>query len=94
MVSKFVSYNDTLINNKAYKAFIPWTEEQQKNIPTYTNCVALKNGWGWEIPLWNGIYYGYVHSNRFADPIENEDKIEFLQKVFYQEKVVEDLSIL
>lgn len=74
MGSKFVSYNDTLINNKAYKAFIPWTEEQQKKIPTYTNCVALKNGWCWEIPLWNGMSYGYVHSNRFADPIEIEDE--------------------
>jgi len=72
--SKHISYDHVLLNHKAYKAFIPWTEEQQKKIPNYTNCVALKNGWVWEIPLWNGMSYGYVHSNRFADPIEIEDE--------------------
>ena len=74
MGAKFISYNKTLLNHKAYKTFIPWTEEQKKKIPNYTNCVALKNGWCWEIPLWDGMSYGYVHSNKFADPLTIEDE--------------------
>lgn len=70
MGAEFIDYNKTLINNRVVRAKVPYTdkEEQLKN---YTNCVALKNGWCWEIPLWDNLSLGYVHSLKFS----TEDEI-------------------
>ena len=74
----YISFGDTLINNRVLRAKIPYTnkEEQLKN---YTDSVALKNGWCWHIPLWDHMSVGYVHTNKFATPEEIES--EFFEHV-------------
>ena len=73
MGEDYISFENTLINNKAIVAKIPYTDKEDQ-LKNYTNCVALDNGWCWEIPLWNHLSVGYVHSNKFAtsDEIEKE----------------------
>jgi len=57
---------DSMINDRVLSCKIPYTnkEEQLKN---YTNNVAMDNGWCWEIPLWDGLSLGYVHTLKFAN---------------------------
>ena len=74
---EFISFSDTLINNKALVAKIPYTDKENQ-LKNYTDCVALKNGWCWEIPLWDGLSVGYVHTNKFAT--EEEIEKEFFDR--------------
>ena len=76
MQEEYISFEDTLINNKCLRTKIPYTNKQDE-IKNYTNCVALDNGWCWEIPLWENLSLGYVHSNKFASPKE-------IEKEFYE----------
>jgi tryptophan halogenase len=69
MNEKFIDYGDTLINNKALVSKFKYKDKNQQ-LKSYTNCHALKNGWCWEIPLWNEISVGYVHTNKFASKEE------------------------
>ena len=77
MKEEYISFSDTLINNKALTAKIPYTDKD-KQLKNYTNCVALDNGWVWEIPLWEHISIGYVHTNKFAS--EDEVKQELFDR--------------
>ena len=74
MGEDYISFENTLINNKAIVAKIPYTDKEDQ-LKNYTNCVALDNGWCWEIPLWNHLSVGYVHSNKFATPDEIEKEL-------------------
>lgn len=67
---KYINFNDTLINNRVIRSKFLY-KNKNTQLKNYTNCVALKNGWCWEIPLWDGISVGYVHSTKF----ETEDQI-------------------
>jgi len=69
MGATYETYSNTLINNRALICKVPYSdkEEQLKN---YTNNVAMENGWCWEIPLWDGMSLGYVHSLKFSDKSE------------------------
>jgi len=78
MGEDYIPFSDTLINNKALVAKIPYTDKE-KQLKNYTNCVALDNGWCWEIPLWDGLSVGYVHTNKFAT--EEEVEKEFFKYV-------------
>ena len=73
MGEEYVSYGDTLINNKVLRAQVPY-KNKEKELKNYTNCVALKNGWCWEIPLWDKMSVGYVHTNKFATKEEIEEE--------------------
>ena len=77
MKEEYISFSDTLINNKALTAKIPYTDKD-KQLKNYTNCVALDNGWVWEIPLWEHMSIGYVHTNKFAT--EDEVKQELFDR--------------
>ena len=77
MKEEYISFGDTLINNKALTAKIPYTDKD-KQLKNYTNCVALDNGWVWEIPLWEHMSIGYVHTNKFAT--EDEVKQELFDR--------------
>ena len=77
MEEEYISFSDTLINNKALTAKIPYTDKD-KQLKNHTNCVALKNGWCWEIPLWEHMSVGYVHTNKFAT--EDEVKQELFDR--------------
>jgi len=78
MRENYISYDNTLINNKALVAKVPYTDKD-KQLKNYTNSVALKNGWIWETPLWDCMAYGYVHTNMFATEEEIEE--EFFEHV-------------
>ena len=73
----FVPYSKTLINNRVVTAKLEYTnkEEQLKN---YTNNVTMDNGWCWEIPLWDGLSVGYVHSLKFTTEEQIEE--EFVKR--------------
>lgn len=93
MGSNFVNYNNTLINNRVLRIKIPYTDKE-KQLKNYTNCVALNNGWCWEIPLWDSLSLGYVHSLKFAD--ESTVLQEFIQHADRHHAKVkeEDISII
>jgi len=62
----YVDFSNTLINNRVIRAKVSY-KNINNQLKNYTNCFALKNGWCWEIPLWNGMSVGYVHSLRFSE---------------------------
>ena len=74
MEEEYIPYDNTLINNKAITVKVPY-KNKEKQLKNYTNCVALDNGWVWEIPLWDSLAYGYVHTNRFASEKEIEQEL-------------------
>ena len=78
MGEEYISYDKTLINNKALVAKVPY-KHKKIQLKNYTNCVALDNGWVWETPLWDCLAYGYVHTNKFAS--ENEIEQEFFNHI-------------
>ncbi len=78
MREDYISYSNTLINDKAITAHIPYTDPE-KQLKNHTNCVALNNGWCWSIPLWDRMSYGYVHTNMFAS--EEEIEKEFFEHI-------------
>jgi len=73
----YKSYANTLINHRAVAAKIPYTDKNQQ-LTSYTNNVTMDNGWCYEIPLWDGMSVGYVHSLKFTTP-EKVDQ-EFIDR--------------
>ena len=67
----FVSYADTLINNRVITAKIPY-QNKNKQLKNYTNNISMRNGWCWENHLWDGISVGYVHTLKFSSKEEIE----------------------
>jgi tryptophan halogenase len=68
----FISTKDNLPNNKAYFAPVQYTDKD-KEMQTFTNATALKNGWAWNTPLWSRIGTGYIYSDEF---ISDEDALQ------------------
>lgn len=67
----FVSFHDTLHNDRAVATVIPYIDKQAE-MENYTSCTAIDAGWVWNIPLWNRIGTGYVYSSKFATEEEAE----------------------
>lgn len=72
----FVDYSHIIPNNMAWATHIPY-RDKKKECVSYTNCTALKNGWVWNIPLWENVGTGYVYSNEF---VSDEDALEEFKK--------------
>jgi len=72
MGSKFISFNDVLLNDTALATRIPYIDIE-KELTNVTDCCALKNGWVWNIPLWSRIGTGYCYSSKFTTK-ENAEK--------------------
>lgn len=91
---EYISYEKILPNNHAWAVQMPY---KNKNIEleNKTRCVALDNGWVWNIGLYSRLGAGYVYSDKF---ITNEEALkEFKQylktkiKIPRTEKEIESL---
>ena len=60
----WVSYKKHLPVNTAIPFFEP---HEGKNIRTYTEAIAMKNGWMWKTPVRDRFGYGYVFDNEFIN---------------------------
>ena len=69
----FESFDDVLMNDRALAVRIPYVDRENE-MESVTNCTAIENGWVWNIPLWNRIGTGYVHSSKFADWEQAEEE--------------------
>jgi len=75
--TKFVSYKEVLINDRALAARVPSTPG---HTDLYSEAHALPNGWTWEIPLWSKTGVGYVYSSKFQTEEEaRRDFEEYLE---------------
>lgn len=69
----FISFKDTLQNDRAIATVIPYID-RQKEMENYTSCTAIECGWVWNIPLWHRLGTGYVYSSDFATEAEAEEQ--------------------
>jgi tryptophan halogenase len=74
--TKWIHYNDQLKVNKAVTFTLP---TDSVDIGSYTNAIAMKYGWMWQIPLQNRIGCGYNFDSTYID--EN-DAIKELEEYF------------
>jgi tryptophan halogenase len=70
--SKWKSYSDQLPTKKA----IPFFLEIDKEIPPYTEAIAMDYGWMWKIPLQHRYGCGYVFDSNY---ISEEDAIKEIE---------------
>jgi hypothetical protein len=66
MKTKFVSFGDVLMNDRAMATRIPYNDKENE-MHSFTDCTAIENGWVWDIPLYHRRGTGYVHSSKFVD---------------------------
>jgi tryptophan halogenase len=69
------SYSDHLPVNRALPFFLPRTE---KEIPPYTEAIAMKYGWIWKIPVGDRYGCGYVFDSNM---ISDEDAIKEIEEL-------------
>ena len=69
--SEWIDYQDSLPVNRAIPFFI---EHDDKEIPPYTEAIAMKYGWMWKIPVQGRFGCGYVFDSRVVsdDDIKQE----------------------
>jgi tryptophan halogenase len=70
--SKWKSYKEFLPSDSAIPFFIDMTEE----IPPYTECIAMKYGWMWKIPLQSRFGCGYVYDSSLISEKEAIEEVE------------------
>lgn len=87
MGSKFISYADTLLNDRALATKLDY-DDPEREMENVTDCTAIENGWVWNIPLWNRIGSGYVYSSKFVD--RNQAEIEFRNHLKSKGKEISD----
>jgi len=63
----FKSFEDILINNRAWACQVPY-KDKPKEIEPFTHCTAIGHGWVWNTPLWSRLGTGYVYSDKHIDP--------------------------
>jgi len=68
---KFKSFGDMLFNDRALATHIEY-EDKDTQMECFTNCIALKNGWVYNIPMWNNIGTGYIYSSKYISDGEAE----------------------
>lgn len=72
--SKWRSFSSFLPADRAIGYFKP----MQRPTPAYTEAVAMKNGWSWQIPLQSRWGAGYVYSSAHAT--EEEIRQEIIER--------------
>ncbi len=87
MGEEFHSFEDTLMNDSAIAAQIPYIDKEIE-MEHVTNCTAIENGWCWNTPLFDRIGMGYVYSSKFATKEEAEE--QFRKHLASDEMVIGD----
>lgn len=65
-MTEFRSAKDRLKVDRAWACRIPYTNKHREMAP-FTDCVGLKYGWSWLIPLYSKLGCGYVFSSDYID---------------------------
>ena len=60
----FISFTDSLPNDRAVAIQVPW-DAQTQGIRPYTTATALSSGWAWTIPLFHRNGSGYVYCSKY-----------------------------
>ncbi len=68
---QFMSYQDTLPNDRAVALRVP-VDMAEQGIRPCTTATAQNAGWIWTIPLFGRIGTGYVYSGDYCEPDEAE----------------------
>ncbi len=85
MGAEWISYDKTLLNDTVFKAEIPY-KDKDTELKNYTDSVALKNGWCFDIPLWSHRSVGYVHSSNFdTSKVIQDEFFKLYGELDYQE---------
>ena len=71
--TKWISYKDHLPVNRAMPFFV---QDDSKEIPPYTEAIAMKYGWIWRIPVQGRYGCGYVFDSSFVSDEEVKKEIE------------------
>ena len=69
----FVSFKDQLFNDRALATHIEY-DDIETQMHCYTDCVALNNGWVYNIPMWNHIGTGYIYSSKYISDADAEEE--------------------
>ncbi|MGH3829812.1 MAG: tryptophan halogenase family protein [Pseudonocardiaceae bacterium] len=70
----FVSYQDTLPNNRAVALRIP-VDMADNGLRPYTTATAMDAGWIWTIPLYGRNGTGYVYADDYCSPEQAEQTL-------------------
>jgi len=82
---EFQGYDDYLFNDMALATQIPYVNKDEQ-MRSWTDCIAMDNGWVWEIPLWHRIGTGYVFSSKYTTPKDAEREYRgYLAQQFNEE---------
>ena len=68
---KFKPFSDMLFNDRALATHIEY-DDKETQMECSTNCIALNNGWVYNIPMWNNIGTGYIYSSKYISDDEAE----------------------
>lgn len=89
---KFEPFKDFLFNDSALVTHIPYIDKENQ-LTTWTDCVAMDNGWVWEIPLWSRIGSGYVFSSKYISINDAEEEYRKYLSKTYSSKIGEEVKL-
>ena len=85
----FKPFDHKLFNDSALAAQIPYVD-REKQMETYTDCVAMNAGWVWNIPLWHRVGTGYCYSSKYINQCEAEVEFRKYLAVRYSPKIAHE----
>ncbi len=60
----WISYEDTLLTDRAVAIAAPVGKSSTEPLATYTTAQAMSSGWAWQVPLADRFGSGYVYSSK------------------------------
>jgi len=88
--AEFISLEEYLPNNRTVVTRV--SREEDEDIPVYTDCTALGNGWVFTVPLWDRDGTGYVYSDKYISPEDAEEEFKEHLNKRYPHKDLSDLE--
>ena len=85
----FKPFKHKLFNDSALATQIPYVD-REKQMETYTDCVAMSAGWIWNIPLWHRVGTGYCYSSEYINQCEAEVEFRKYLAVRYSPKIAHE----